>query len=297
MGKKNDTLKDVYLKRNLLTWELLEKWYNTATSIFIWKGVDDFISDEIERQLYENGSVVFFKDKNDGVIKVLKWAQDSGLNVYGYPVSWAVYGHNGFYEKYNEDNSVMIWNNKRRRPTRPYVRMMVDKLANIEATIDMNLNGIKNPYVYSGKEGQLLTFKNLHKKITENEPVIYAVDKMVTVDDFQVLDTGVTFYGAELMKLYNDYEGRILNFLGLKYVGAEKKERLVVDEVNANDEYTLTNLASMLKARRKACNDIKKIYGIDVTVEISPYLLIEENSDEDESDNADDKEKTKEKEK
>lgn len=281
MARQNETEKQFYLDHDLLTKELLDKWRLTATSIFIYRGIEDeFLSDHIERQLYQRGSVVFFKDKEDGVYKVLDWAQRSGLNVYGYPYNWYTIGLNGHHQPHSEDDSVMIWNNKLRRPTRPYVELMVRKLVNIEETIDMNINGIKTPFIFSGTENRILTLKNLYRKISGNVPVVYEDSKLSLDSKLEVFNTGVEFHGANLMMLYSDYEGRILNYLGLKYVGAKKKERLVVDEANSGDEFTVTNLQSMFKSRKDAIEKINKMFGLSITVELNPLLLQEGEDDE-----------------
>lgn len=292
MAKQNETEKQLALDHNQLTKELLDNWRLTATSIFVWKGFDnEFIGEEIERQLYQRGSIVFFKDTTDNVYKCLQWAQRSGLNIYGYPYNWYTIGLNGHHQAHSEDDSVMIWNNKLREPTRPYVEIMVRKLVNIEETLDTNLNGIKTPFIFSGTENRILTLKNLYKKITGNVPVIYEDSKLALDSKLEVFNTNVTYHGADLMMLYSDYEGRILKFLGLKYVGAKKKERLVVDEANSGDEFTITNLQSQLKSRKNACKKINEMFpDLTITVEINP--LLKGTDDEDTSE--DDKEKEEE---
>ena len=46
----------------------------------------------------------------------------------------------------------------------------------------------------------------------------------------------------------------------------KKKERLVTDEVNSNNEFINNNLEIMFKCRKLACEEINKLFGLNVSV-------------------------------
>ncbi len=279
MSKRTKTNKRNELEQISLQSILLDNWKLVATSIFKWKGFEsDFISDEIERRLYEDGSVVFFVDKEDGVQKVLRYAQQGKLNVYGIPTKWTVIGLNGFSKNLDDSNSVMIWNNKFRKPTFPYVKYIVANLVNIDQSIRVNVNAIKTPFIFEGDEKQLLTFKNMYRDISNNEPVLYLASKANLDNTFKAHNTGVEYQGKNLTELYDAYQSRLLTFLGLKSVKSDKKERLVVDEANQNDEFKNIFFASQYDMRKQACKLINEMYGLSIDVEINP-LLREEKQD------------------
>lgn len=274
-------------RKNLIKAENLTKllqmnWTNKACSIFQWKihveekliEDNDFISDQIERLLFEDGHCVIFRD-DDGVLKVYRWAMTKGLNGYGQPVAWYVFGMNGQdrFER-NIENSVLIWNDKYRYPTKGYVDFIIaNKLVNIEMTIDQHLNAMKVPYIFSGEKSELLTFKNFYKKITEAEPVIYVNKSITEAGNFEVHNPQVVYIADKLQQLYNDYEGRILSHLGLQYVGIEKKERLITTEVNANNDNSDSTFVSRLTERKRATKLMKKVLNIDVEVKLNENYL------------------------
>lgn len=279
MSKRTKTSKKNELEQISLQSLLLDNWKLVATSIFKWSGFQsDFISDEIERRLYEDGSVVFFVDKEDGVQKVLRYAQQGKLNVYGIPTKWTVIGLNGYSKNLDDTNSVMIWNNKFRKPTLPYVKYIVANLVNIDQAIKVNVNAIKTPFIFEGDEKQLLTFKNMYRDISNNEPVLYLASKANLDNTFKAHNTGVEYQGKNLTELYDAYQSRLLTFLGLKSVKSDKKERLVVDEANQNEEFKNIFFASQYDMRKQACKLINEMYGLSVNVEINP-LLREEKQD------------------
>lgn len=279
MSKRTKTSKKNELEQISLQSLLLDNWKLVATSIFKWSGFQsDFISDEIERRLYEDGSVVFFVDKEDGVQKVLRYAQQGKLNVYGIPTKWTVIGLNGYSKNLDDTNSVLIWNNKFRKPTLPYVKYIVANLVNIDQAIKVNVNAIKTPFIFEGDEKQLLTFKNMYRDISNNEPVLYLASKANLDNTFKAHNTGVEYQGKNLTELYDAYQSRLLTFLGLKSVKSDKKERLVVDEANQNEEFKNIFFASQYDMRKQACKLINEMYGLSVDVEINPLLREEKEN-------------------
>ena len=72
----------------------------------------------------------------------------------------------------------------------------------------------------------------------------------------------------------------------------DKRERMVVDEVNVNSQMLLFNVADMLECRQKAIDEVNKIYGTNITVDLADeYKFIKNETDniergeENESDN------------
>lgn len=252
---------------------LLEQWQGVFTSVFEWdiEGYQE-LGKYIEKYLYENGSAVFFKDEEKGMVNVLPYASTGGLNIHGELVNWEVLGSNGYKKKFNEDNSVMISANKSKSSLKAYVHYNVLRLADIEGAIETNVNQLKVPMIFSGDSNSLLTMKNIYKKIVRNEPVIYIDKKIENNRELKGVNTGANYFGDKLMKLYNDIEGRMLKVAGLKYVHTEKKERLIVDEVNSNDGLSNTFLWNALEEREKACEKITALYGIKCSVRINPLL-------------------------
>ena len=279
MSKRTKTSKKNELEQISLQSLLLDNWKLVATSIFKWNGFQsDFISDEIERRLYEDGSVVFFVDKEDGVQKVLKYAQQGKLNVYGIPTKWTVIGLNGYSKNLDDTNSVLIWNNKYRKPTLPYVKYIVANLVNIDQAIKVNVNAIKTSFIFEGDEKQLFTFKNMYRDTSNNEPVLYLASKANLDNTFKAHNTSVGYQGKNLTELYDAYQSRLLTFLGLESVKSDKKERLVVDEANQNEEFKNIFFASQYDMRKQACKLINEMYGLSVDVEINPLLREEKEN-------------------
>ena len=119
--------------------------------------------------------------------------------------------------------------------------------------------------------------KNVFNQWSGNEPVIYG-DKEMNIDGVKVLktDAPIVFDKIQIQKhqLWNE----VMTFLGVNNANQDKKERLVDDEVQANNEQVKICLDVMLKARQSACNEINRIFGTNIKV--SARIGIESKIDE-----------------
>lgn len=242
-----------------------------ATSIFEWHNLPEGMrSEQIEEYLFEKGQIVFFQDDN-GSFLALPFAHQARLNVYGEPVAWQAMGATGQSWKRNIDNSVLIRNRHDRQPSRPRLEYLCLRLTDIELTIINNQNWVKTPYVFKGQEKDMKSFKTLFTQISGNHPAIY-LDRELATDNFDVHNTGVEWRGAELVKLKHEYLNDIYTLLGIKNANTDKKERMIVDEVNANNQQIEANLNARLRMRQEAVEAINEMFGLEIEVKVRPQF-------------------------
>jgi len=60
--------------------------------------------------------------------------------------------------------------------------------------------------------------------------------------------------------------------LGLNNANQDKKERLVTDEVSANDEQVMASRNIHLKARKTAADKINKMFGLNINVKFDDMV-------------------------
>ena len=70
-----------------------------------------------------------------------------------------------------------------------------------------------------------------------------------------------------ILCFWNSLMNELLTFLGINNNNTDKKERLLVDEVNANNEFILVNIEHMYEERKLACELINEKFGLNITVE------------------------------
>lgn len=262
MSRKRATLSDLL---NQLTFRVIyDKFKLVAMNAFEWEGLPDCIEERhIEKVLFENGYAVFFRDP-DMDYMCLPVRSAGKVNTYGDPVEYIAYGVN-YQKHFPADQCVIIENNKLRIATHDFVMFYVNKLAEIERTMDVNVKACKTPIVFACDDKDVLTFKSIFNKVDGNVPAIFA-DRNLNMDSIQVFDTKAKFLGIELRDLAHSIEGDLLTFLGQNNVSVEKKERLITDEANANNQLIESFFDLQLEARQRACEQIRKLYGVNVTV-------------------------------
>ena len=239
-----------------------------ARSVFEWEGLPEGMKEEyIERFLFSDGKCIFFNDKTKGYM-VLRCTEDSELNYYDEPtyVRPHAIGYTGERLE-NGKECVVIKNNDDMLPTYPTIQMYAARLTSVCRTADVNINAHKTPYFIVCDEKQLVTMKAIFNKINSNEPAIFGDSKM-NPNDIKVLKTDAPVVFDKLRQEKHDIWNEAMTFLGINNANMDKRERLVDDEVQANNEQIEQSAQIMLKAREQACREINKIFGLNISVKL-----------------------------
>lgn len=257
-----------------------------ARSLFKWENLPNGMDEKwIERYLFNEGNCVFFKDPNLGFM--VAGIQTVGtLNCYNEPTTLRPYALNYTYPSEipltNYQDCVIIRNNDDSIPTFPTIQLYSFDLTNIKRTIDVNIMAQKTPTVVTLTDKQKLTFKQAIKQRDENEPVIYA-DKNIDLNQIKVLDIKAPIVFDKLQIQKNNIWNECMTFLGINNANTDKRERLVDDEVQANNQLIKANEDVMLKARQEACKRINEMFGLDIKVTRRTDLKIDSTTLDDDT--------------
>ena len=263
----------------------LSRLSELAMSMFKWKRLPDSVDPRfLEYTEFYEGATVFFKDDSltnrnlsenergeDGTYLALQVVLGGNLNVYRVPNNRKAYAVNTYNKQLDATNSVIIWNNMLRLPE--YGRMMfyAEKLAQIDRAIDVNVKGQRFPIAILCDESQRLTMKQVYKQYDGNEPFIFG-DKSLDLSGIQVINTGSPYVADKLQQLKNNIWAEAMMCLGIPNSPSEKKERLVANEAKVSQGGTLASRSSRLEMRKRACDEINKMFGLDIDVEYNQDL-------------------------
>ena len=246
--------------------DLYNRLVELAISMFDWQNLPDTIDARfLELVLFAQGSALFFKDDDIGYLG-LRYAQNGWFDVYHNPIGRRAYADNGYNADRDRTNSVIIWNNMLKTNSMTMVQLYARRLYELERTIDVNVKAQKTPVLITGEDKEMLTLKNLYKDYDGNTPVIFA-DKSLRPDSLKVLKTDAPYIGDRLYVLKTQLFNECLTYLGISNVNIQKRERLLNDEVNRNMGGTIASRYSRLEMRQRACEEINKMFGLDVWVE------------------------------
>lgn len=236
-----------------------------AMSMFEWRNLPESIDERfLELTLFQDGQAVFFRDDELEDYLCLQVACNGGFNVYRIPLRRRAYAVNGYQQNLTIDNSVIIYNNMLRKNSERMVWIFAEKLAELDQTIIVNCKAQKTPVLVRAEETQRLTLVNTYQQYDGNSPVIYG-DKNLDLSGLSVLKTDAPFVADKLYTLKTQIWNEALTYLGISNLNVQKKERMVSDEVIRNQGGTIASRYSRLNARRKACDEINEMFGLNIS--------------------------------
>lgn len=259
---------------NSMTWIYYYNWLKLiALNIVKWENVPPTIDVRyLELVLFERGTACLFEDDVLGLLG-LPVMLSGQYNVYGIPVDYYAYSTaNGYQNKdINEKNSVLIYNNYLRSNSELVTQIYATKLCNIDRSIDVNVSAQRTPVMVGCSEQQKLTMRNLVADYDGNEPFIY-LDNKIDLSGLKVFNTQAPYVGDKMESLLHNKLNDFLSNFGIENSNADKKERMVSDEVNANYGLVEINRAIFLTPREQACKKFNEMYGTDMKVSFNSNL-------------------------
>ena len=240
-----------------------------ARALFDWEGLPNDMDERwIERYLFTSGKCIFYKDPLMGFM-VAGFGQQGSINCYGDPTTVHPVAENYVYsgeQLMNGENCYVIRNNDLMLPIFPIVRQYSFKLTNIDRAIDTNIEATKTPIIVRCTDKQRLSLKNAINQRRDNEPVIWTNDNSNISDMVSTLDTNAPVVFPQLQAQKHMILNEIFTDLGINNANMDKKERMVANEVEANNEQVKASEDTMLKAREEACRQINRIFGLNISV-------------------------------
>jgi len=247
--------------------------YLICVNRFVWSDLPNSIDpDFIEKHLIQNGELAFINHPKFGFLVTL--CCGDYFNLYGRPqkyLCWTI--NNEVNEFFKAEDVVIIRNNKLSQNTFDFIQRYAGIMAAIQKTKEVNLNAQKTPVMINCDESQLLTMKNLYAQYEGNSPVIFG-SKAMDFKELQVLKTDAPYLLDKLQEEKTETLNECLTFLGINTTKA-KKERMITDEVNANNDMVNICLSIFLNTRKQAMDDINAKFGLDIKLDLADYCKSE----------------------
>lgn len=283
MGKGKREKWESALLNNRTYLQYYNRLLELAINMYEWKNLPDSVDERfLEMTLFSDGMAVFFRDDVLGEL-CLQCTIGGELDVYRIPIERTAYATNGYQMRLNSQNSVIIFNNYTHTNSMLDVEMYARRLYEIERTIDVNVKSQKTPLIVRATENQRLTMKNLYMQYDGNEPFIFG-DNNLDMDAIKVLPTNAPYVADKLNILKRQIWNEALTYLGIENSNTEKKERLVSDEVNSNLGGVAAQRFCRLNARRKAAEQINKMFGLNIEVdfreEVKEMFKVDDETEE-----------------
>lgn len=253
------------------------RFYKIATSIFEWVNLPDSMDGEyLEHVLFYKGMGAMLKTEEYGFINT-KATASGDFNIYGRPTQLNCYSYsfNEVRTVYNglirdvdgnvmnkEDSEcILVRNTLLSKPTFASMRLFALRLTELERTMDTNVKRCKDPYIIKANKAQELTMRQVFQDTDNNVPAIVVEKNALDLKDIDAIPLKVDFLGKDMMEYKEKVMNEALTVLGINNLG-EKRERLISDETNSNNELINMNLMSYLTPRKQACKEFNEKFGL-----------------------------------
>lgn len=260
-------------RADVLNEQTYHMYYNRlrdyALSMFQWEGLEEHIGVNerfLEITMYKNGRTVWFIDDSLGQLLAMPVIDGGAVDIYNNPTKYKAYS-TGYNKDLTPEEAVIMYSNYSRTPMDFVVRLYAQRLTQVERTMDVNIAAQKTPLIVLAEESQRLTLKNALEQYEGFEPFVFGNKSGFDKEAFQVLLTPAPFVTDKLMEYKHNLWNEAMTFLGVGNAKQDKKERLVADEVAANDEQITGARQIFLKARQEACEKINKMFGTNISVD------------------------------
>lgn len=253
---------------------------------FNWKFPKDSIMKNqdyfIERSLLYSGGMVYYESSKLGKKVLLPTIGLGEPNLFDNYNKYKAIGMNGFEEIVDADDCVILWDRiDRNSLTSLNIVLTAERLTDIQRTCDVRMNNHKKPIIWGIDQDTIASFNNMYEDLTNNVPSIPLRNDMFTDEDkikpLQLINDA-NFLNNDLLGYSNKVLNKYYCDIGIDYnPESGKKERMITDEIESNNEQVKNNRYVYLYPRQLFCEQVKEKFGDDISVE---YVLKDEEVDE-----------------
>ena len=174
------------------------------------------------------------------------------------------------------------------------VSYYAQKMALASQAVDVNLINSKVAFVFAAKDRQQAqSYKKMFDGIATGKPAV-VVDKSLFNEDGEVSwkpfvqNIKQEYIAGDLMNDLHKIEEEFNTRIGIPNANTDKRERLITDEVNANNVETSILAAGWLDHIKRGADMVREMYGAEILVDwrYKPNVQPNPDSDRPESRNA-----------
>lgn len=283
------------LTKNQERYLLKKFWQNGTICAFVLEGTQQ---DPTLKQSLSNSSKATLELGNDspnGLLIFVPYAvnqyniEDEPSVVNYVNVRGATFIPKGIFQV-NKD-CVIGWAHKSHAPIRSLVMYYIDKIVDVENTINMNLFVHKLPRLVVCSPEDRARVNDLMEAIERGEKKLFldAVDVQAIKN---VLEAGgnTSYIIDKLYQYKQNLENELLTFLGINNNPVEKKERLITDEANSNNQLINDSSDCFLDCLKNFCEEVSNILNYPLSVEANSSPASNEEEIEEDPENEEEEE-------
>lgn len=155
----------------------------------------------------------------------------------------------------------------------PIVYKYANLLSECDISINVNLRNSKVAFIgFVDSKQQAATMEKLFTQIESGKPAVYVKKAdALTQDDIYYNHVKESYIANDVQLLKQSIINDFLTEVGLNNANTDKRERLIVDEVNANDEEIRANVQHWLDTMSEGIGRANSLFDLDLGVTLRKF--------------------------
>lgn len=264
-------MKRLGLDGHYIKFKYLKGLVNTKISMFKYKNLPENLTSEIlETALMFNNHLCFYNSDSLGLV-LCRYLPLEEFDIYWKPTHVDLLALNGktIATKVPYEDIVLVRDNECDIIPFLWILEFIEVLERTEDTLMKNMLLIQLPIVFTGKKEQVNTYKQLIKKALNIDP--FAIADRESVEALKQFDINMPVKLDEILSVYKNYKNMCLESEGIYGTETQKRERLLVGEVQSQTEYVDYIYQGFLNMRENFIEEVKNKFGYEIEIEES-YL-------------------------
>lgn len=155
----------------------------------------------------------------------------------------------------------------------PVINRYAALLALCDNSISVNLRNSKVAFIgFVSSKQQAATVEKMYSDIDRGKPAVYVKrGDGITSEDIYYNHVKETYIANDVQLLKQSIKNDFLTEVGLNNANTDKRERLIVDEVNANNDEVQANVQHWLDNIREGLRRANSLFGLDLSVKLRKF--------------------------
>jgi len=263
----------VHVKNTALQRYFRKYLLQKAISVFKWTLPEEWDEDYFKYTLYGLGYIAVLNTRTFGVI--CQGGALGGYNLY-YRPSYIMVTNPLLKETITADidtDCAIIKLQPDYSSIMDMVGFYADKMALASEALDMNLVNVKTATIFgASNKTQAESFKKMYDKLSDGDPAVF-IDRQLLDDNGQpnwfpfVQNMTQQYISDKILSDIRKIEAEFDTEIGIPNANTSKAERLITDEVNANNVETATRCELWLESIKKGVDKANSMYGLSISVD------------------------------
>lgn len=241
-----------------------------AMSVFKWTFPKTWNSTYFLYTLLVRGHISIVETDKYGVI--CQGGYPYGLNVFFQPTNYTIANPllRGILTPKIDKECVVFKLEKDWKGIGDLVSFYADYMALAAQSLGVNLINSKLSYLFAAENKTFAeSFKKMFDKVASGEPAVVADSKLFGADgklkmDMLLQNVGQSFIANDLLETWTTLENKFATAIGIPNANLDKKERMIVDEVNANNFETVATVDMWFDDWKETIEKAKNMFnGLD----------------------------------